>query len=164
MENRKYEDYKSLMHKIKDLEYATGVLHWDMETYMPSKGVRFRSQQMATLQALAHEIFTAESTGVLLKDLAANQQLDEIEKANIHLSLEDYEKATKLPNDFVKESSLIRTDAFQAWLKAKEANDIVFSDLPSPKWSKIKNRRLHFLGRMAMFTMHYSISTKKALK
>lgn len=123
MENRKYEDYKSLMHKIKDLEYATGVLHWDMETYMPSKGVRFRSQQMATLQALAHEIFTAESTGVLLKDLAANQQLDEIEKANVFLSLEDYEKATKLPNDFVKESSLIRTEAFQAWLKAKEAND-----------------------------------------
>ena len=123
MDNFKYETYTALMQKIKDLEYAAAVLHWDMETYMPSKGVRFRSQQMATLQALAHELFTAESTGVLLKQLIVNKELNEIEKANVLLSLEDYEKATKLPNEFVKESSLIRTEAFQAWLKAKESND-----------------------------------------
>jgi len=123
MENVKYEDYTSLMHKIKDLEYAAALLHWDMETYMPSKGIRFRSQQLATLQALGHELFSADSTGILLRELSNNEQLDEIQKVNILLSLEDYEKATKLPNDFVKESSVIRTEAFQAWLKAREAND-----------------------------------------
>ena len=123
MNNSKYETYKALMHKIKDLEYAAAVLHWDMETYMHTKGIRFRSQQLATLQALAHELYTAESTGILLKELVNDKALDELQRVNVQLSLEDYEKATKLPNDFVKESSLIRTEAFQAWLKAKEAND-----------------------------------------
>lgn len=124
MTKQNYEAYKALMQKIKDIEYAVALLHWDMETYMPKKGAGFRSQQMATLQALAHEIFIAESTGKLLQALISDKQnLSEEELANVQLSLEDYEKATKLPIEFVKESSVIRTDAFHAWLAAREAND-----------------------------------------
>jgi carboxypeptidase Taq len=124
MINQKYEAYKGLMQKIKDIEYAVALLHWDMETYMPAKGANFRSQQMATLQALAHELFIEDSTGVLLQELLAEKEsLDAEQLANIQLSLEDYEKATKLPIEFVKESSVIRTEAFQAWLKAREAKD-----------------------------------------
>jgi len=146
MENQQYTIYKALMQKIKDLEYAAAVLHWDIETYMPAKGVRFRSQQMATLQALAHELFTAENTGVLLKELVESNNLDDFKKTNVQLSLEDYEKATKLPNEFVKESSVIRTEAFQAWLKAKEANDYAIFRPALTKMVENKKQEAALLG------------------
>jgi carboxypeptidase Taq len=118
----KYLEYKSLLAKVKDLEYASALLQWDMETYMPSKSIRFRSQQIATLQTLAHELFTDKKTGILLNDLL-KEDLAPDERKNIELSLEDYDKATKFSADFVNKSSVLRTEAFQAWLKAREVND-----------------------------------------
>lgn len=123
MANQNYERYTTLMQKIRDIEYSAAVLHWDMETYMPVKGAGFRSRQMATLQALAHEMFVTDSNGDLLRCLAEDDTLDELQKVNVSLTLEDYQKATKLPVSFVEISSRIRTEAFQAWLKAREAKD-----------------------------------------
>lgn len=146
MENKNYELYKSLMQKISGIQYATALLHWDMETYMPVNGANFRSQQMATLQALAHELFIAPSTGELLQSLTGDASLDSSEQANIRLSTEDYEKATKLPIDFVKSSSVIRTDAFQAWLKAREANDYALFQPALAKMIENKREEAAFLG------------------
>ena len=105
MDNYKYETYTALMQKIKDLEYAAAVLHWDMETYMPSKGVRFRSQQMATLQALAHELFTAESTGILLNQLIVNKELNEIEPSGDVQFLLSHSPSSSLPLSIFNSSS-----------------------------------------------------------
>ncbi len=122
--NKDYQAYQSLIRKIKDLHSASAVLQWDMETYMPPKGSRFRAQQLATLQGMAHELFTAESTGALLEKLMDQKdQLDTEAQLNVSLSLEDYQKATKLPIEFVKKQSMIRSAAGQAWLKAREAKD-----------------------------------------
>lgn len=122
--NKDYQAYKSLLQKIKDIQSAGAVLQWDMETYMPEKGSRYRAQQLATLQGMAHELFCAESTGELLDKLNSQKEaLSAEEAANIQITLEDYHKATKLPSQFVKDQSMIRSESGQAWLKAKKAKD-----------------------------------------
>ncbi|MDH5663520.1 MAG: carboxypeptidase M32, partial [Candidatus Bathyarchaeota archaeon] len=53
--------YKKLLKKVKDmfiLESATSVIHWDMETMMPPKAIRLRSQQLALLSRIEHKMST----------------------------------------------------------------------------------------------------------
>jgi carboxypeptidase Taq len=116
-----------------------------METYMPSKSIRFRSQQIATLQTLAHELFTDNKTGILLNNLL-KESLTPDERKNIELSLEDYNKATKFSADFVNKSSVLRTEAFQAWLKAREENDYKIFEPYLKKMVELKREEAELTG------------------
>ena len=53
-----YSSYKTKMQKIADVKYASAVLQWDQETYLPPKRNDFRGQQIATLSEIAHQQFT----------------------------------------------------------------------------------------------------------
>jgi len=55
----KYQQYKDTLRKVADIEFSIALLSWDQEVNMPSKGSTFRSQQMATLSGISHEISTA---------------------------------------------------------------------------------------------------------
>ena len=44
-----YESYKKLFQEIADIKYASAVLQWDQETYLPRKGNDTRGRQIATL-------------------------------------------------------------------------------------------------------------------
>ncbi len=61
-----YGQYQTKMQKIADVKYASAVLQWDQETYLPPKGNDMRGRQLATLNEIAHEQFTDEATGALL--------------------------------------------------------------------------------------------------
>jgi len=39
-----YEQYRELLQKIADVKYASAVLQWDQETYLPPKGNDKRGQ------------------------------------------------------------------------------------------------------------------------
>ena len=120
----KYDEYVQQVRKMADIGNAMSVLHWDNEVNAPSKGAAFRSQQLATLAALAHELATSAQYGVLLADLNAQRdQLDARQARNVELSLKDYNQHTKFPVEFVKNYSQARSEAFQAWVKAREAKD-----------------------------------------
>lgn len=57
------EQYRELLQKIADVKYASAVLQWDQETYLPPKGNDKRGQEIATLSELAHEQLTTIITG-----------------------------------------------------------------------------------------------------
>src|SRR3954464_6341483 len=100
-----YTDYKTKMQKIADVKYATAVLQWDQETYLPPKGNDFRGRQIATLSEIAHQQFTDDKFGGLLNDLASKNDLTDSQKKNVLLSLEDHNKSRKLPSAFVRRMS-----------------------------------------------------------
>src|SRR3954471_2518024 len=110
-----YTDYVATMQKAADINYASAVLGWDQETYMPPKSAEFRGRQLATLASQAHELLTADKFGQLLHELAGRDDLGDSDKANVRLSLEDYEKNRKLPPEFVEELSKLTSDSFNAW-------------------------------------------------
>jgi carboxypeptidase Taq len=64
-----YKTYQTKMQKIADVKYASAVLQWDQETYLPKKGNDCRGRQIATLSEIAHQLFTDEKLGQLLQEL-----------------------------------------------------------------------------------------------
>ncbi len=51
---------------IADLRRACAVLQWDQNTLMPPLGAPLRTEQLATLERIAHERLTSERTGELV--------------------------------------------------------------------------------------------------
>lgn len=119
----RYQAYVHLMQKIADLKYSAAVLQWDQETYMPAGSAEGRARQLATLTEMAHSIFVAENTEHLLEDLLQDKELAAREKANVALTLYDYQKEKKLSAQFVRELSEATSRGFQSWVNAKKHND-----------------------------------------
>lgn len=128
--NKQYEAYQSRMRKIADINGAISVMSWDKEVNLPKKGAAARSQQIATLSGMSHELFTDVQFGEELKALLKQQsELTSQQYRNVELTLKDYNKSTKFPTDFVIRRSQAVSEAYHAWIKAREANDFgVYKD------------------------------------
>ncbi len=54
-------EYKELMEKVKDLlvfASAESIISWDMETMMPPRAIKLRSEQLAMLMRIDHRMTT----------------------------------------------------------------------------------------------------------
>ncbi len=129
----KWQELRRLLADVQNIRYASAVLGWDQQTYMPSKGAAGRADQLATLDKLAHERFTSDEIGRLLQDLsaeAAKKEYDSDEASLIRVTKRDYEKACRVPPELVEEISRTSALAIEAWEKAREASDFrVFKPL-----------------------------------
>ena len=117
----KLDTLREKLGEVADVRATVALLEWDQETYMPPKGATARGEQLATLSALGHRLFTAPELGALLDELqedAGNLEPDDAKL--VGETLYDYNRATKLPESFVQEFAREQSKAFQAWLKARE--------------------------------------------
>ena len=146
MKNDLYEEYKSMLQKIADIKYASAVLQWDQETYLPKNGNDARGRQIATLNELAHEHFTKESFGDLLKELVQADNLSEKEKRNVELSLEDFNRNKKIPAAFVHKLSSAINVGYHAWIKARKENDFTVFEKPLQAIIDLKREEANLLG------------------
>lgn len=117
---------KELLGEVSDINRAVALLDWDQQVNIPPKGHEARGQQMATLGKLAHERATTDEIGGLIDDLktefaGANPASDEA--AMIHVASRDYDKATRVPSDFVAERAVVSSNAFEAWGEARAKSD-----------------------------------------
>ena len=83
---KNYNDYLNYSRRIYDVYMSISVLNWDMETFMPKNGNRFRSQQLSTLSDIAHNLETDDKFGCLLENLLIEKSLNSDQKRNIYLS------------------------------------------------------------------------------
>ncbi len=141
-----YEEYKTKMQKIADVKYATAVLQWDQETYLPPKGNAFRGRQIATLSEMAHQQFTDDKLAALLNELNSKDGLDDRQKRNVQLSLEDHIKSKKLPADFVRQMSEAVNKSFHAWIQARKENSFAFFEQPLDELVQLKKQEADLLG------------------
>lgn len=111
------------LREIDHLAAAVRLLHWDQAVMMPPAGAASRAGAIATLQGLLHERVTAPEVGGLLDELDADDTLDTDRRAHVRVFRRDYEKATKVPPDLVKELAELEGLAYQAWTEARPASD-----------------------------------------
>ena len=119
-------ELKQRLREIGDLRAASAVLYWDQATYMPQGGSAARSRQNATLSRLAHEQWVAPAVGRLIDALASYEEglpHDSDDASLIRVARREYHKATKVPADFVARSSAHGTASYDAWTRARPAND-----------------------------------------
>ena len=141
-----YSTYKTKMQKIADVKYASAVLQWDQETYLPPKGNDFRGQQIATLSEIAHQLFTDKTMGELLEELSLCEDLTSSEKRNIVLSKEDYERNIKLSAAFVRQLSETVNQSYHAWAKARKENSFALFEQPLNELIQLKRQEADMLG------------------
>ncbi len=141
-----YSTYKTKMQKIADVKYASAVLQWDQETYLPPKGNDFRGQQIATLSEIAHQLFTDKTMGELLEQLSSCEDLTSSEKRNISLSNEDYKRNVKLSTAFVRQMSETVNQSYHAWAKARKENSFVLFEQPLHELIQLKKQEADMLG------------------
>ena len=141
-----YLRYKETLQKISDIKYASAVLQWDQETYLPKSGHDARGRQIATLSELAHEKFTDPAFGELLNTLAEEKDLSYREKRNVQLSLEDFNKSKKLPSAFVRKMSEAVNKSFHAWISARRENNFSIFKEPLQEIIGLKKQEADLLG------------------
>jgi len=118
-------DYRKLLSITKDavvLSTAEGIIHWDMEVYMPPKAVEQRSQQLALLSRIHHKLGTNPEIGKLLNSIQVNkeyQALNEVEKRNLYLINKSYQEQTALPEKLVADLAMQEAITVNLWKKAK---------------------------------------------
>lgn len=115
--------YQNLVRRAGEitlLNGAAGILWWDQAAYMPPKAVKFRSEQQAYLAGQVHRLFTAGEVGDWIKtceDGGFDRDSDEL--ANVREWRRTYDRAVKLPVEFVEELRKTSALAKLAWVQAR---------------------------------------------
>ncbi|HNN12732.1 MAG TPA: carboxypeptidase M32 [Anaerolineales bacterium] len=122
--SEKLNRLKEVLGEVSDIGHAASVLGWDQQVNMPPGGGEARGQQLATLGRIAQEKFTADEVGILLEDLKKEfPDPDTDEGAMIRVAARTYDKAKRVPPDFVAEQAIAGTKGFNAWVEAKGKSD-----------------------------------------
>ncbi|MBI3739990.1 MAG: carboxypeptidase M32, partial [Chloroflexi bacterium] len=124
--SEKLKQLKEIMGEISDLNSASSLLGWDQQTYMPAGGNEARGQQLATLGKISHQKATSAEVGKLLEELKqefAGADPSSDEAALVRVAARDYDKAVRVPSEFVAKQAIITTKAFEAWAEARGKSD-----------------------------------------
>jgi len=122
--SQKLNQLKKILGEIADLNHAESVLGWDQQVNLPPKGGEARGQQLATLGRITHEKSTSHEVGILLDELKNEYAgSDSDDAALIRVAARNYDKATRVPAEFVAEQSIVTTAAFETWVQAKGKSD-----------------------------------------
>jgi carboxypeptidase Taq len=122
----RFGELKSRLQEIADLGAAGGVLHWDQATYMPPGAAEARGRQSAMLAKLGHEKAVDPALGRLLDGLARDAGTlppDSDDASLIRVARRDFEKANRVPAEYVERSSELASASYVVWTKARPAND-----------------------------------------
>jgi len=134
------EGYLKLCERSREvylIRSVAAVLTWDLETYIPSKAVEYRADQLSYLEAKTHTLFTDKAVGDWL---TASEQYgfnpDSEEYANIREWRRAYDRATRIPVSLVEEFEKTRTLARDAWIRARNESNLVSLNLI---WKRLFN-------------------------
>jgi carboxypeptidase Taq len=119
-------ELKHRLSEIADLGSAGAVLGWDQATYMPAGGAAARARQGATLSRLAHEKAVDPALGKLIDSLApyaTSLPYDSDAASLVRVAKRDFEKAIKVPADYVARASAAGSASYDAWTRARPADD-----------------------------------------
>tara|TARA_Y100001960_G_scaffold6688_1_gene6814 strand:- start:1222 stop:2724 length:1503 start_codon:yes stop_codon:yes gene_type:complete len=124
--------YESLLGRLKEIDLIGQIgslLGWDQEVMMPPSAAPLRAEQLAWISKTAHERLTDPKIGDLLGEIEHSSELDDVQLANIRLARESYDRATKLPTEFVEEMAKHRSKSLISWTEAREKDDFsIFRD------------------------------------
>ena len=113
-----------------DLKHAADLIEWDERVYMPDGGASTHGEMAATLRRLAHEQFTSTAVRDALdaaRAAVASHPSDSDAARTVAVTMRDFEKATRVPPEFVAEHARVVSAAQQTWARARaESNFALF--------------------------------------
>lgn len=110
---------------LKEYSYLKSILsllHWDMETMMPSGAIEDRAKRLSYVQGKIHAHITNKKYESMIKDLEG-EKLKPIEAKLVAALRHDFNLYNALPEKHVIELSHAQTLASHAWATARKKND-----------------------------------------
>jgi carboxypeptidase Taq len=117
-----YQELRALFTRLSRFDHLSAISGWDMQTMMPPGGNKARSEALAELSVLKHQILTAPKTGTLL-ERAQQESLSGIDSANLLEMRRQYDNAVLVPESLVEAKSLAGARCEHAWRAQRPAND-----------------------------------------
>ncbi|MEF1220839.1 carboxypeptidase M32, partial [Photobacterium damselae] len=100
-----YKKLEQHARKLSRLNHLSAICGWDQAAMMPSGGNTARSEALAELAVMKHDLATAEYLANWY-ELAEKEELSHDEKVSLHEMKRQWQQYTALPADLVEAQSL----------------------------------------------------------
>ena len=123
------------------------LLAWDEQVNLPPGAAEQRASQLAALAGVQHAAASDPRIGSWLNVLeAAASSLTDDQRSVVKNARRDYDRATKLPAEFVREKATQGSRGYHAWAKAKQENDFASYAPVLAKNLELAKREATYLG------------------
>ncbi len=116
-----YETLAEHFRKLSRLEHAMTYLSWDQMVVMPEQGVSRRSDAMAELAAIHHDLLTADELGAQFAKASA--EANDETAVSIREMKRVWSQATCLPAELVRAKIKAGSRCEHGWRTQRHAND-----------------------------------------
>jgi carboxypeptidase Taq len=117
-----YSKLKNIFNEASLSSDIAGILHWDMSTMMPKESRNQRSEQLAYLSKLSHEMISSNEVRDLIVD-AKNENLKQNDLSNLKEIERDHKLASSIPSELVQQISKVSARCEGVWQEAKKSSD-----------------------------------------
>ncbi len=124
-----YDQLVAQLKRAHTLGTVADLLGWDEQVHLPPDSADVRAMQHAVMAQTQHVAAADPFIGQLLGELEANEPCSAVaptpadQAVVLRHARRDYDRATKLPADFVAEKAAHSSRAFHAWADAKQRAD-----------------------------------------
>lgn len=122
MENSQYQKLTKTFTRLSRFSHLSAIAGWDMFAMMPPGGSQARSEALAEMSVLCHQILTSPAVAQGL-EAAEQEDLNDLERANLREMTRQYQQASLLPESLVEAKSLAGSRCEHAWRTQRPNND-----------------------------------------
>lgn len=127
------------------ISHVSAVSHWDLETYMPKKGVEARGQALGRLAVIRQKMFLDPTFANLIATVD-RQKLNNYESGVIRVLSKSLDFYKKIPAKFLEEFENLTNTATVIWREAKEKEAFAIFQKPLSKIFDMNRQMAEYLG------------------
>lgn len=149
MKETPIKELKKRLVAVAHLGSVMALLEWDQSVYLPAKAGEARAETMALVSGLLHKKFIAIDEDGLLTKLKKELDTKKLKGDSAIIVAETwrgFERAKKLPDDFVRELAETTARAHSVWVEARQTNNFKLFLPWLEKIVKLKQREAKYVG------------------
>lgn len=138
-----------ILDKYKDLwalSHVSAVNHWDLETYMPKKGIGGRGEALGRIAVIRQKMFLERGFVKLVDTASQERGLSDEEAAVVRVLNRELKFYTKIPAKFIEEFENLTNTATVVWREAKEKEDFSIFEKSLSKIFDMNKQMTEYLG------------------
>lgn len=139
-------ELKTKLKELAHLASTAAVLEWDNEVNVPPLGRDARAEMVAYIAGLRHEKFTAPEFETILLEAESVKKLTSEEQCIVREARRDFDKAKKLPSNFIRELAQVCANSTDAWRQAKQLGNFKIFQPHLEKIVDLKIKEAEYLG------------------
>jgi carboxypeptidase Taq len=117
-----YDELVALNQRVHHLRHLGSIAGWDQAANMPPKGNPARAAALSELAGLIHRMRTEPTLRGRI-DRAADEDLTELQRANLREIEREWRTSNALPESLVQRSQMAASRCEHAWREQRPAND-----------------------------------------